>query len=122
MTESNGNGLHVSETLKSARQALGGGTTGALLGMNGNFPGVRLFLVGGKRDDGYWPAGSITVRCIGKNLHIRLSLAELELEARYQDSDWNTCWDTVNNDLELDTVDWQLDYKGQQRMRTKLLA
>lgn len=120
---SNGqNGVSLSEVLKIARENLRKPDLNRLPAMRNDWNGLREFFLGGVRDDGLWPAGSLSVRVQSDQLVLQLRLPSLEMQAVYSGYNWDELLEQINNDLTSKTVRWELDYKGKQRVERKLLA
>lgn len=120
-----GNGqvaVSLSEVLKVARESLRKPDLNRLPEMRNDWNGVREFLLGGVRDDGLWPSGTIAVSARGELLTVQLRLPNLEMQSTYQGTGWDELWEQVNSDLEHKVVRWELDYKGKQRLERKLLV
>lgn len=109
-------GVPLSPALRTIRDALHTPNGDRLLGMKNDWNNIREFLTGGIRDDGMWPAGNFGVSCDGQFLVIRLSIFALEIEARYQGSEWDQLWEKIELDLGTGEVPWVLDWKGKQRL------
>ena len=121
MSDENGK-LGLSPALKAIREQCRKPDDNRLAAMRNDWNGLRDFLTGGIRADGIWPAGCLSVRVDGGELFVRLSIHSLEIESLYRDCDWDDMWNRINRDLESKSVEWQLDWKGRERLERSVAS
>lgn len=118
--ENGANKLELSPALVAIREKLRKPDQNTLPAMRNDWNGLREFLIGGIREDGMWPAGTISIRHDQGDLCICLSIHSLEIEARYRFDSWDSAWETLDHALTTNSIGWQLDYKGRERLSKKI--
>src|SRR3970040_1285667 len=109
-------GIPLSPALRAIRDALATPHGDCLLGMRKDWNNIRQFLPGGIIDGRMGPAGSFNVNCDGQFLVIRLSIYALEIEAKYQGTEWDSLWEKIELDLGTGEVTGGVAWKGKQRL------
>lgn len=86
-----------------------------------SYPALVGFLCGIADGDERLPAGTVYVSRGPRGLDVTLRLPAYSLEARYQFSSFAELVDTLENDIGLECVPWQLDFQARRKEQLESL-
>jgi hypothetical protein len=112
--------LRLPPVLQAAKLSRDPNHSERLLDMQNDEEGIRMFLLGGQHHEGFWPAGSISIRAEGDDVLVTLSIHSLEVECKYRASTLIVAIEAADKDLRSNQVQWQMDYRGRQRIERRL--
>ncbi len=115
MTTQDENGDARKLVVERMRQAVQEREHHQLQEMLQDYPSLRGFLVGLTPDGQPFPAGTISVSRGATGVVCTLRIPNLLLEAKYSVDNWSTLWGLVEEDLGQQRMQWQNDWKYNQR-------
>lgn len=115
MSNQDENGDERKLVVERMRQAIQEREQQQLQDMLQDFPALRGFLVGLTPDGQPFPSGTISVSRGALGVVCTLRIPNLLLEAKYSVDNWSTLWSLVEDDLAHQRMQWQNDWKYNQR-------
>ena len=105
----------IGSIVDRVRTALAGSEESLLLDMLGQFPHLRVFLLGTTQESGKAPGGTISIARGPAGVAICLRIPALGVECRYDADSWSGTWECIELDLENGTTRWQADFRQRRK-------